>query len=470
MEENNDINNENSILIEENNDINISNILNEKNDLPQIINKFKFSINSWGNYIIEPDLYYQNKYYFFNLNDFKKKLNKDLHDTLNNMNYEKMFEPYKDDLIAYSSTNLEDKPFQRRPKKFFESILRGIYFKIYPDEKNIIEKNKAIILATIIHKINLHSYKNPYIDKYFIGYLDCNPNGGDIDFLYYPFFQYIDDKIKDLDLFVENNNTYIKSLKELINSLKDKIKKYSKEEKEKYILINYLIKIIIPKLKVKEDLYYRGKLNEETEKLLYELYDSISLLILNGLEQVRDSNILFENIEFKDIPITIIKNTTNEKVIFIFKDYINKLNKLLSDEIDSSKICYSFDKSLNRKESEFKEYLKNNIDKSNREKKEFIQINNGKIKESKINISKYNINIPNNNNDSILNSLEKQNLINEDESYNTYNEESKIVDLIHWIEYKKKDIMNKNIKGILITKKLNNNNHFHDKFIIDVIN
>jgi len=71
-----------------------------------------------GNYIIEPDLYYQKKYYFFNLNDFKKKLNGDLEDILNNNNYERMFEPYRDDLIAYSSTNLEDIPFQRRPKGF----------------------------------------------------------------------------------------------------------------------------------------------------------------------------------------------------------------------------------------------------------------------------------------------------------------------------------------------------------------
>lgn len=73
MEENEcSYNNQNLILIEENNDINILNTLNEKKDLPKIINKFKFSIKSLGNYIIEPDLYYQKKYYFFNLNDLKK--------------------------------------------------------------------------------------------------------------------------------------------------------------------------------------------------------------------------------------------------------------------------------------------------------------------------------------------------------------------------------------------------------------
>jgi len=49
-----------------------------------------------------------------------------------------MFEPYKDDLIAYSSKkNLEDIPFQRRPKGFFEKIYRRIYFKFHPDEKNM---------------------------------------------------------------------------------------------------------------------------------------------------------------------------------------------------------------------------------------------------------------------------------------------------------------------------------------------
>ena len=302
MEENeSSYNNQNSILIEENNFINISNTLKEKKDLPKIINKFKFSINSWGNYIIEPDLYNQNKYYFFNLNDFKEKLNRNLEDCLNK--YPKMFEPYRDDLIAYSSTNLEDKPFQRRKKGFLEQILRGIYFKFHPGEKNIIEKNKAIILATIIHNINLNCYKKNYLDKSYIGCLNFNPNERVIDFLYYPFIQYIDNAIKGLDCKEKNNDTYIKLLKELINNLKDTIEKYSKDEKEKYILINCLIKIIIPKLKVKGDLYNRGILSEETEKLLYELYDSINLLILNGLEPVRDSNILFENIEFKQLKL-----------------------------------------------------------------------------------------------------------------------------------------------------------------------
>jgi hypothetical protein len=225
-------------------------------DLPTIINKFKFSIKSWGNYyIIEPDFYYQNKYYFFNLDDFKEKLKCNLNDILDKYQY--MFEPYKDDLIEYSSTNLEDKPFQRRPKEYLEIIKRGMHFAMYPNENNIIEKNKAIILATIIHKINLNCYKNSFLDKYYIGCIDYNPkDGGDIDFLYYPFIPYIDDEIKVLDL-EKDNDTYIKLLKEKMNSLKDKIEIYSKEEKEKYILKNYLINIIIQKLKNKEDLYNR---------------------------------------------------------------------------------------------------------------------------------------------------------------------------------------------------------------------
>jgi len=365
MEENDcSYNIQNSILIEENNDINTPNALNEKKDLPRIINKFKFSIKSLGNYIIEPDLYFQKKYYFFNLNDFKEKLNGDLEDILNNNNYERMFKPYRDDLIAYSSTNLEDKPFQRRPKGFFEKISRFIYFKFHPDEKNIIEKNKAIILSTIIHKINLNSYKNHFLDKYYIGCLNFTPNGGDIDFLYYPFVKYIVDEIRGLDCKENDYDTYIEKLKKLINNLKDKIEKeYSKEEKEKYILINYLIKIIIPKL----DLYNSKILSEQTEKLLYELYDSINLLILNGLEPVRDSNILFENVEFKGIPIKIIRNISNEKKIFIFKNYIDRLINILSEEIKSSERAYSFDNDLN--EEEFKKFLNKRMDESKNEKK-----------------------------------------------------------------------------------------------------
>lgn len=99
-----------------------------------------------------------------------------------------------------------------------------------------------------------------------------------------------------------------------------------------------------------------------------------------------------------------------------------------------------------------------------------IKLFSGKTTESKININKYNINIPNNNNDSRLNSWEKQNLINEDENEKIYNEISKIIDLKNGIENKIKNLKNKNIKGILITKKIINNSHLHDKFIIEVIN
>ena len=50
----------------------------------------------------------------------------------------------------------------------------------------------------------------------------------------------------------------------------------------------------------------------------------------------------------------------------------------------------------------------------------------------------------------------------ENENENVYNEVSKIIDL--------KNVKNKNYKGILITKKINNKSHLHDKFIIDAIN
>ena len=207
-----------------------------------------------------------------------------------------------------------------------------------------------------------------------------------------------------------------------MESLKEKIKNNLKDEKEKYILKNYLINIIIQKLRVKEDLYNRGILRDGTEKLLYELFDSVNLLILNELESVRDSNILFENVELKDIAIKIIKNIPNEKEIFIFENYINKLYKILLQEINSSKSCYNV-----LDEKNFKKYL-----------------------------------------------IEKN--LDED----IYNEISKIIDLKNEIEKIKNEIEkkikkiknenNKNIKGILIIKKLNNNSHLHDKFIVNIIN
>ena len=42
--------------------------------LPDIFDRIKFNFNYFGNFEIEPDLYYENKYYFFDLNNLKEKL------------------------------------------------------------------------------------------------------------------------------------------------------------------------------------------------------------------------------------------------------------------------------------------------------------------------------------------------------------------------------------------------------------
>ena len=373
-----------------------------------------------------------------------------------------MFEPYKNDLKAYT-TNKENKPFERRGKNLIEIIKRSIYFYRNPHEKNLIEKNKAIIVATIIHKINLNSFHNYFLNNYFIGVIDYNPNGADIDFLYYPFFQYIIEEIKVVDFYEKDNDTYIKILYEKMKSLKDKIESFFQEEKEKYILINYLFKIIIQKLNIKEGLYNSGKLKKETEKIMYKLCNSINSSILDGLESKRNSDILFKNIEFKDIAIKIIRNVSDEKEIFILKTYINKLYNILLDEINGAKANYTFENSLNEKE--FKKLLNENREKSKKEKKELIKLQYKK-KESKIIISKYNINISN---DSNLNSWEEQRMINEDENENICNEISKIINLKKEIEIYNNEKY-QNIKGILITKTINENEHFHDKFIVKMIN
>ena len=209
---------------EEENDLNKSEI----KDFPDIINNFKFCINSWGNFIIEPDLYYQNQYYFFDLDDFKQKSLKNLDDILNKYPY--MFEPYKEDLLRYTQ-NLENIPFQRRPYKFGEKIRRRIHYLKYPNDKNTIEKKKAIILATIIHKINLNNFLNNNEKDYYIGYIDYNPLGTDINFIYNPYFKSINNEIKAIDYYYNNNETYIEFLSKKMKSIKYNIELIFKEKK-----------------------------------------------------------------------------------------------------------------------------------------------------------------------------------------------------------------------------------------------
>ena len=127
------------------NEINISN----ENELPNIINGLKFCIYSRGNFIIEPDLYYDNKYFFFNLNNFKDKLTSELTDILKK--YEYMFSPIRNDLLKYIDS-LEDRPFIKRKKKFREKVIRNIHYLFNPKEYNLIEEEKAIKLALLFTK------------------------------------------------------------------------------------------------------------------------------------------------------------------------------------------------------------------------------------------------------------------------------------------------------------------------------
>ena len=100
---------------------------------------------------------------------------------------------------------------------------------------------------------------------------------------------------------------------------------------------------------------------------MYELANSINSLILEGLESIRNSNILFENIEFRNISIKIIKNIPNEKVIFIFKNYLDKLKEILLKERDSSKCHHSSNNELYQ--DEFKKILTQKEEQSKDEKK-----------------------------------------------------------------------------------------------------
>ena len=258
-----------------------------------------------------------------------------------------------------------------------------------------------------------------------------------------------------------------------MSSIKDKILNSYYDEKEKYILINYLIKIITEKLNAKEDLYNRGLLKKETEIIMYKLSYSINLLLFEyGLKSERNSDILFNGIEFKYISIKIIKNTPNEKEIFIYKRNIRQIFDILMNEINNSKNKYLLDiNELNEYE-----FVKNIFKKLEITKSEKMGI----IRKKKIeNFQKSN---SSSSLDSIVNGIKDIRTNSEDnEIYNREIEikdenEKKLVELINIIDLKNKikkilnDEKNEKIQGILITQNITDKSHLYDTFYVEIIN
>lgn len=255
-------------------------------------------------------------------------------------------------------------------------------------------------------------------------------------------------------------------------SIKGKILNSDHDEKEKYILINYLIKIITEKLNAKEDLYNRGLLKKETEVIMYKLSYSINLLLFEyGFKSEKNSDILFKGIEFKNISIKIIKNIPNEKEIFIYKKNIQKILDILINEINNSKNKYLLDiNELNEYEFTKKILKKLKITKSEKM---------GIIKNKKI--DKFKKSNSSNSIGSIVNSIKDISMDSEDQIYNKEIEiknedENKLIEIINIIDLKNKiknildNDKNKKMQGILITQKINDKSHLYDSFNVEVIN
>ncbi len=225
--------------------------------LPDIFGGLKFNLNYFGNLEIEPDLYYENKYYFFDLKSLKEKLFQKLNGLI--YDYQFMFQPIRQDLLEYV-TNLEDRPFVERPRTKKEKIKRWFHYFLNPNDKNPIQRDNALKLASIIHEINLKEQQNNLINYFYIGCIDNIY--ANIIFLNYSFIQKIDEEIKVVEL-AKNNDDYIEILSKKIKSLQNFILESNEKKKEKYIFINFLIKFAILKLKEKDILYNTGKLKKK---------------------------------------------------------------------------------------------------------------------------------------------------------------------------------------------------------------
>lgn len=451
--------------------------------LPDIFDRLKLNFNYFGNFEIEPDLYYENKYYFFDLNNLKEKLIQKLNGILNDYKY--MFKPIKQDLLEYAA-NLEEKPFVERPRTKFEKFRRKIHYFFYPNHYNQNERANAIKLANIIHEINIKEQQNNIINYYYIGSLD--DIYANITFLNYTFLQKIDEEIKVIE-FGKNNDAYIEILWEKIKYLKNIIQEFNK--KEQYIFINFLIKISIVKFKEKDNLYNTGIIKEETKKIMYELCNLINSLIYEfNYKSERNSNILFKSINFRNIEIKISKDISNEKEIFINKLNIKKFYKKLLDELDlrvNNILCNNIFHDNTTKEN-FKNYVKKQIDKLKIENFELMKLKNN-IYNKRKNDNKNNkkdksnqsttstiidklVEYINNNNFDLDEQdkkiLNKENEINE-EKEKILIEIIKIIDLKDLIIKKVNEAKNKNMKGIMITKRLNDKYQLFDSFIIDAI-
>ena len=452
--------------------------------LPDIFGGLKFNLNYFGNLEIEPDLYYENKYYFFDLKNLKEKLFQKLNGLIDD--YQFMFQPIRQDLLEYV-TNLEDRPFVERPRTKKEKIKRWFHYFLNPNDKNPIQRANALKLASIIHEINLKEQQNNLINYFYIGCIDNIY--ANIIFLNYSFIQKIDEEIKVVEL-AKNNDDYIEILSKKIKSLQNFILESNEKKKEKYIFINFLIKFAILKLKEKDILYNTGKLKKKTEDIMKELCRSINSLICEyKFRAERNSNILFKDIYFRNIEIKIAKDLLNEKEIFINKNNIKKLNKILSDELDL-KIDNLLINNIfhdNKTKEDFKDYVKKQIEQLENEKFELLKLKNKIYNKGKRQNKNKNIN-PNGSTISTIidKSFEyiKSNNFDLDEQDKDFlnkkkgiNEEKekilieiiKIVQLKDLVVKKVDEAKNKNIEGIMIIKRINDKYQLLDNFTIYAI-
>ncbi len=221
-----------------------------------------------------------------------------------------------------------------------------------------------------------------------------------------------------------------------------------------------------------------------------ELCRSINSLICEYKFRVeRNSNILFKDIYFRNIEIKIVKDLLNEKEIFINKNNIKKLNKILSDELDL-KIDNLLINNIfhdNKTKEDFKDYVKKQIEQLENEKFELFKLKNKIYNKGKRQNKNKNIN-PNGSTISTIidKSFEyiKSNNFDLDEQDKDFlnkkkgiNEEKekilieiiKIVQLKDLVVKKVDEAKNKNIEGIMIIKRINDKYQLLDNFTIYAI-
>lgn len=319
---------------------------------------------SYNNIILDPDYINDNSHYFFDVKkliSYLKSLFKDIIDK-----YPIMFEPYKNDLIEYTK-EAQEKKFEKKIG-VIATIKRGLSLLVNQEQDKPIEKQKAKDIAYLLSQLNGHinTIKEKGKCKKYIEYFNENEEKFLIDDD--PLYETIDNSLS-IEVNYDGYNEYIIQLNQKTDELLKQIMNLNDKNK-KYILINYLIRIVNEKIIDINNSSQKDLLNQQSLQILENINNSMNKLI-EQYNYISSKNVkFFYDILFDYLIIT--KNTQNEKEAIVPKNSLDSFVGSLEKEFNSLKTIMELEEEnkINEKEGEidYKEkcekiiqYLQNKI-------------------------------------------------------------------------------------------------------------